>query len=61
MTKVAITNGGAGPRVATITKVGTVVRTNANVKCAVTRKLKRGTYRFRVYVLDIAGDAGRRG
>jgi hypothetical protein len=59
VSKVIVTNS-RGRRVATITKVGAVVRTNANVKCAVTRKLKRGTYRFRMYVVDIAGNAQKR-
>ncbi len=41
MVKIVITNP-RGKKVATITKLGKVVRTNATVKCRVTYKLKRG-------------------
>jgi large repetitive protein len=53
--KIVITNP-RGKKVATITKLGKVVRTNATVQCPVTYKLKRGFYRFRVYVVDLAGN-----
>ena len=53
--KIVITNR-RGKKVATITKLGKVVRTNATVKCRVTHKLKRGSYRFRVYAVDLAGN-----
>lgn len=55
VTKIVITNP-RGKKVATITKLGKLVRTNATVKCRVTYKLKRGFYRFRVYVVDLAGN-----
>ena len=53
--KIVITNP-RGKKVATITKLGKVVRTNATVKCRVTYKLKRGFYRFRVNAVDLAGN-----
>ena len=55
VTKIVITTG-AGKKVATIAGAGRVVKTNARVTCPVTWKLKRGSYRFRVTVVDLAGN-----
>jgi large repetitive protein len=55
VTKIVVTTK-HGKKVATIAGAGRVVRTNATVKCQVTYKLKRGSYRFRVYVVDLAGN-----
>jgi hypothetical protein len=57
--KIVITNS-HGKKVATITKLGKVVRTNAAVKYIVKRKLSRGSYRFWVYVIDLAGNAQKK-
>ena len=49
-----------GKKVATIKGVKTVVKTNAKVKLVVKKKLKKGSYRFKVYVTDIAGNTSRK-
>jgi hypothetical protein len=54
--KVVITNA-KGKKVATIKGVKTIVKTNAKVKLVVKKRLKKGGYRFKVYVTDIAGNA----
>jgi len=55
VTKIVVTSS-RGRKVATIAGAGRVVRTNATVQCRVIRKLKHGSYRFRVYTVDLAGN-----
>jgi sporulation protein YlmC with PRC-barrel domain len=57
--KIVVTTA-SGKKVATIKGVKTVVKTNAKVKLVVKKKLKKGSYRFRVYVTDIAGNKGKK-
>ena len=49
-----------GKKVATIKGLKTVVKTNAKVKLVVKKKLKKGSYRFKVYVTDIAGNTSKK-
>jgi len=55
VSKIVVTNA-KGKKIATIKGVTTVVKTNAKVKLVVKKKLKKGSYRFKVYVTDIAGN-----
>jgi hypothetical protein len=55
ITKIVVTTS-RGKKVATIAGAGRVVKTNAKVKVPVTWKLKRGSYRFKVIVVDLAGN-----
>ena len=59
MTKIVVTTA-KGKKVATIKGLKTVVKTNAKVKLTVKKKLKKGSYRFKVYVKDIAGNTSKR-
>ena len=59
VTRIVVTTA-KGKKVATIKGVKTVVKTNAKVKLAVKKKLKKGSYRFKVYVTDIAGNASKK-
>ena len=58
VTRIVITTA-KGRKVATIKRVKTLVKTNAKVKLLVKKKLKKGSYRFRVYVRDVAGNTSR--
>jgi hypothetical protein len=49
-----------GKKVATIKGIATVVKTNAKVKLVVNRKLMKGSYRFTVSVVDIAGNRSKK-
>jgi hypothetical protein len=57
--KIVVTNA-KGKRVATIKGVKTIVKTNAKVKLVIKKRLKKGAYRFKVYVTDIAGNASKK-
>ena len=57
--KIVVTTA-SGKKVATIKGIKTVVKTNAKVKLVVKKKLKKGKYRFKVYVTDIAGNKGKK-
>jgi hypothetical protein len=57
--KIVVTTA-KGRKVATIKGVTTVVRTNAKVKLVVKKRLRKGSYRFKVFVTDIAGNRGRK-
>jgi hypothetical protein len=57
--KIVVTTA-SGKKVATIKGVKTRVKTNAKVKLVVKKRLKKGSYRFRVYVTDIAGNKGKK-
>jgi len=59
VSKIVVTNA-KGKKVATIKGLTTVVKTNAKVKLVVKKKLKKGSYRFKVYVTDIAGNTSRK-
>ena len=59
VSKIVVTNA-KGKKVATIKGVKTVVKTNAKVKLAVKKKLKKGSYRFKVYVTDVAGNKSKK-
>ena len=49
-----------GKKLATIKGLTSVVKTNAKVKLVVKKKLKKGSYRFKVYVTDIAGNTSKK-
>jgi methionine-rich copper-binding protein CopC len=49
-----------GKKVKTIKGVKATVATNAKVKLVVKKRLKKGTYRFKVYVTDIAGNTSKK-
>ena len=49
-----------GKRVATLSKFPKLVKTNAKVRSVVTCRLRKGTYRFSVYVTDVAGNKARK-
>jgi hypothetical protein len=59
VSKIVVTTA-KGKRIATIKGLKTVVKTNAKVKLTVKKKLKKGSYRFKVYVTDIAGNTSKR-
>ena len=59
VSKIVVTTA-KGRKVATIKGLKTVVKTNAKVKLTVKKKLKKGSYRFKVYVTDIAGNTSKR-
>ena len=59
VTKIVVTTS-RGKKVATIAGAGRVVKTNATVTCAATWKLKRGSYRFKVTVVDLAGNTQKK-
>jgi len=59
VSKIVITNA-KGKKVATIKGVKTVVKTNAKVKLVVKKQLKKGSYRFKVYVTDVAGNKSKK-
>ena len=59
VSKIVVTTA-KGKKVATIKGVKTVVKTNAKVKMVVKKKLKKGSYRFKVYVTDIAGNKSKK-
>jgi hypothetical protein len=46
--------------VATIVGLTGTVKTNAKVKRVVNKKLKKGSYRFKVSVTDIAGNTSKK-
>ena len=58
VSKIVVTTA-RGKRVATIKRIKTIVKTNAKVKLVVKKKLKKGSYRFKVYVVDIAGNKSK--
>ena len=49
-----------GKKVKTIKGLTGTVKTNAKVKLLVKQKLKKGSYRFKVYVTDIAGNKSKK-
>ncbi|HZL63649.1 MAG TPA: hypothetical protein VFD50_01715, partial [Thermoleophilia bacterium] len=55
VTRIVVTTS-RGKKIATIAGAGRVVKTNAKVSFPVTCKLKRGSYRFKVTVVDLAGN-----
>jgi hypothetical protein len=59
VTKVVVTDM-HGRRVATLVKFPKVVKTNAKVRYVRACSLRKGTYRFSVYVTDIAGNKARK-
>jgi len=59
VTKVVITNA-RGKKVATLKKLTGTVKTNAKVKLIVKKRLKKGSYTFKVYVTDLAGNASKK-
>ena len=59
VSKIVVTTA-KGKKVTTIKGLTTVVKTNAKVKLVVKKKLKKGSYRFKVYVTDIAGNTSKK-
>ena len=59
MSKIVVTTV-KGKKVKTIKGLKGTVKTNAKVKLVVKKKLKKGTYRFKVYVTDIAGNTSKK-
>ena len=59
VSKIVVTTA-KGKKVATIKRLTTVVKTNAKVKLVVKKKLKKSSYRFKVYVTDIAGNTSQK-
>ncbi len=59
VSKIVVTTA-KGRKVATIKGLKTLVKTNAKVKLVVKKKLKKGSYRFKVSVTDIAGNTSKK-
>jgi methionine-rich copper-binding protein CopC len=59
VTRIVVTTA-QGKKVKTIKGLKGVVKTNAKVKLVVKKRLKKGTYRFKVYVTDIAGNTSKK-
>lgn len=59
VSKIVVTNA-KGKKVKTIKGLKGIVKTNAKVKLVVKKKLKKGTYRFKVYVTDLAGNTSKK-
>ena len=57
--KIVVTTA-KGKKVATIKGVKTIVKTNAKVKLVVKKKIKKGSYRFKVLVTDVAGNKSKK-
>jgi large repetitive protein len=59
LSKIVVTNA-KGKKVKTIKAIVGTVKTNAKVTLVVKAKVKKGGYRFKVYVTDIAGNASKK-
>ena len=59
VSKIVVTTA-KGKKVKTIKGLAGTVKTNAKVKLVVEKKLKKGSYRFKVYVTDIAGNTSKK-
>jgi FG-GAP-like repeat len=59
VSKVVVTTA-KGRKVATIKGLKTLVKTNAKVELVVKKKLKKGSYRFKVSVTDLAGNTSKK-
>ena len=59
VTKIVVTTA-KGKKVKTIKGIKGTVKTNAKVKLVVKKRLKKGSYRFKVYVTDLAGNKSKK-
>ena len=59
VTKIVVTTA-KGKKVKTIKGIKATVKTNAKVKLVVKKRLKKGSYRFKVFVTDLAGNKSKK-